>query len=73
LSIACAKAQVARRFKGPLLAAVGIGTVAAVGVYFAGPYVAARAGRVAGFTTSLSVQVGIWLRRWANRRIVPGI
>jgi hypothetical protein len=74
LSIAWAKAQVARRFKWPLLAAVGIGTVAAVGVYFAGPYVAALAGWVAGFTTSLSVQAGICLwRLWASRGIVPGI
>jgi hypothetical protein len=64
LATAWAKVQVVRRFKYPLLAAVGFGGLVAVGVYFSGPYVAALAGWVAGFTTSLSVQAGIWMRRF---------
>ena len=39
------------------------GAVVGLAAYCGGPYVAAFAGWTAGFTTTLSVQAGIWLRR----------
>jgi hypothetical protein len=55
--------QLVRRFRLLVLTAVIVGGVAGVGAYCGGPYVAAFAGWLAGFTTTLTVQAGIWLRR----------
>jgi hypothetical protein len=55
-----------RQFKVPLLTAVGVGTAVGTGAYFAGPYLAALAGWIAGFSTTLFLQLGLWLRRKAN-------
>jgi hypothetical protein len=55
-----------RQFKVPLLTAVGVGAAVGTGAYFAGPYVAALAGGVAGFTTTLFVHAALWLRRTAG-------
>jgi hypothetical protein len=54
---------VVARFKVPLLLAVGMGTAVGVGAYFAGPWLAAAAGWVAGFATSLALQAWSALRR----------
>jgi hypothetical protein len=51
------------RFKCPLLVALGVGTDVGTMAYFAGPWLAAAAGWVAGFTVTLAVQAGVWLRR----------
>ena len=40
-----------------------MGAAAGVGAYFAGPYVAAAAGWLAGVLGTLAVQAGIALRR----------
>ncbi|HEV3262760.1 MAG TPA: hypothetical protein VG013_38345, partial [Gemmataceae bacterium] len=60
--------QALRRFKRPLLIALGVGTVAGVGVYFAGPYVAAAAGWLGGFVTTLAVQAGLAFKRLSAPR-----
>jgi hypothetical protein len=46
-----------------LLTAVAVGGAAGVVAYLGGPQVAALAGWVAGFTTTLTFQAGLWLRR----------
>jgi hypothetical protein len=56
-----------RQFRVPLLTAVGVGAAVGAGAYFAGPYVAAVAGWVAGFTATLFVHAALWLRRTADR------
>ena len=55
--------QVVRQFKGQLLIALGVGVVAGTAVYFGGPYVAAVAGWLGGFATTLAVQAGLVLQR----------
>jgi hypothetical protein len=50
-------------FRAQILLALGVGAAAGVGAYFAGPYVAAGAGWLAGVLSTLAVQVGIALRR----------
>jgi hypothetical protein len=55
-----------RQFKVPLLTAVGVGAAVGAGAYFAGPYVAAMAGWLAGFTATLFVHAALWLRRTAD-------
>ena len=55
--------QLVRQFRLLVLTAVVVGVVAGAGAYCGGPYVAAFAGWLAGFTTTLTVQAGIWLRR----------
>jgi hypothetical protein len=55
-----------RQFKVPLLTAVGVGIAEGTGAYFAGPYLAALAGWIAGFSTTLFLQLGLWLRRSTN-------
>jgi hypothetical protein len=55
--------SVLRPFYGQLLVALGVGAAAGVGAYFAGPYVAAAAGWLAGVLSSLAVQAGIAFRR----------
>ena len=54
--------QRVRQFRVPLLTAVVVGGASGVAAYCGGPYVAALAGWVAGFTTTLTVQAGMWLR-----------
>jgi hypothetical protein len=58
------------RFKVPVLLAVGLGTAVGIGAYFAGPWLAAAAGWVAGITTSLALQAWVALRRTLA---VPGV
>ena len=50
-------------FRAQILLALGVGAAAGVGAYFAGPYVAAGAGWLAGVLSTFAVQVGIALRR----------
>jgi hypothetical protein len=52
-----------RHFRVPLLAALAVGAVVGMAAYYGGPYVAAFAGWLAGFTTTLAVQAGFWLRQ----------
>jgi hypothetical protein len=52
-----------RRFKLPLILAVGIGTAAGTAAYFAGPWLAVAASAVGGFATTLAVHTGLWLRK----------
>jgi hypothetical protein len=46
-----------------LLVALGIGAAAGVAVFFAGPWVAAASGWLAGVLSTVAVQTGIALRR----------
>jgi hypothetical protein len=55
--------QLVRQFRRPVMAALIVGVVAGLAAYCGGPYIAAFAGWLAGFTTTLTVQAGIWLRR----------
>jgi hypothetical protein len=55
-----------RRCRGPLLAAVAAGFVTGLAAWLAGPWLAAAAGGVGGFTTTLALQMGLWLRRLAK-------
>jgi len=50
-------------FRSQILTALGVGAAAGVGAYFAGPYVAAAAGWLAGVLSTLAVQAGVALRR----------
>jgi hypothetical protein len=43
--------------------ALGVVGLAGLGAYLAGPWVAAAAGWLAGFVTTLAVQAGLALRR----------
>lgn len=52
-----------RYFQVPLLAALAVGAVVGVAAFCGGPYVAAFAGWLAGFTTTLAVQAGLLLRQ----------
>jgi hypothetical protein len=54
-SMACIKYQ--------LLAALGIGGAVAAGAWYAGPWLAALLSSVGGFTATLAVQAGLWLRK----------
>jgi hypothetical protein len=61
--------KVLGQFKRPLLLSCGVGLVAGVGAYFAGPYVAALAGWLSGFATMISVQTALaWERLKAASR-----
>ena len=51
------------QFRVPLLVALGVGAAAGAGCYFAGPWLAAAAGAVAGFVTTLAVRAALALRR----------
>ena len=53
----------ARRFRRPVLVALGVGSAAGVLAYFAGPWAAAAAGWLSGFVTTLAVQAGVALRK----------
>jgi hypothetical protein len=52
-----------RRFKVEFLTAVGVGTLAGVAAYFAGPWLSAMAGWLAGFAATVAVQAGMAMRR----------
>jgi hypothetical protein len=49
--------------KLPLLVALSIGITVGVAAWFAGPFFAAFSSGVGGFTTALTLQAGLWLRR----------
>jgi hypothetical protein len=53
----------ARRFRRPVLLALGVGSAAGVLAYFSGPWAAAAAGWLSGFVTTLAVQAGVALRK----------
>ena len=53
----------ARRFRRPVLVALGVGAAAGVLAYFSGPWAAAAAGWLSGFVTTLAVQAGVALRK----------
>ena len=53
----------ARRFRRPVLVALGVGSAAGVLAYFSGPWAAAAAGWLSGFVTTLAVQAGMALRK----------
>ena len=53
----------ARRFRRPVLVALGVGLAAGVLAYFSGPWAAAAAGWLSGFVTTLAVQAGVALRK----------
>jgi hypothetical protein len=50
-------------FKYQILASLTIGTLMAVLVYHAGPWMAALNSGIGGFVTSLALQAGLWLRQ----------
>jgi hypothetical protein len=52
-----------RRCRGPVLVALTAGVVTGLAAWLAGPWLAATLGGVGGFTTTLAVQTGLWLRR----------
>ena len=52
-----------RPFKYQILAALGIGVLVGVGVWYAGPWLSATVSGIGGFVTALAVQAGLWLRR----------
>ena len=52
---------------GQLLVALGVGAAVGAGAYFAGPYVAAAAGRLAGVLSTLAVRAGNASRRLTAR------
>lgn len=57
------RCRIVRRFKWQLLTALGIGAVVGVSVYFAGPSVAALAGWLGGFATTVALQAGMALKK----------
>jgi hypothetical protein len=60
-------------FKDQVLVALGVGVVAAVAVYYAGPWLAAAVSGAASFAMTLAVQAGCWLRRaWGLSRVPLG-
>jgi hypothetical protein len=60
---ACGWLCLLKPFRGRILLALSVGAAAGVGAYFAGPYVAAGAGWLAGVLSTVAVQAGIALRR----------
>ena len=52
-----------RPIRSQILTALGVGAAAGVAVYFAGPWVAAASGWLAGVRSTFAVQSGIALRR----------
>jgi hypothetical protein len=52
-----------RRCRGPVLVALTAGAVTGLAAYLLGPWLAVAAGGVGGFTTTLALQLGFWLRR----------
>jgi hypothetical protein len=66
LAAAWAHLGALRRFQVPLLTAIGVGAAVGTAAYFAGPYVAAVTGWVAGFAATILVQAALWLRQTAG-------
>jgi hypothetical protein len=52
-----------RQFRVPVLWAAAVGLAAGAAAYAGGPYVAAAAWWLAGFSATLATHAGIWLRR----------
>jgi hypothetical protein len=63
LKAVCACTQLLRPFKYQIFTSLTIGTLMAVLVYHAGPWMAALNSGVGGFATSLMLQAGLWLRQ----------
>jgi hypothetical protein len=59
--------EVIRPFKYQILTALGIGLLVAIAAWYAEPWLAAIAGGIGGFVTSLAVQAGLWLRKVLTR------
>jgi hypothetical protein len=57
------KVRSLRRFKAPLLVAFCVGVAAGLAAFFAGPWLAAGVSALSGFTATLAVHAGLWLRR----------
>jgi hypothetical protein len=57
------KLAVIRHVKAQLVTALGVGCLAGMAVYFAGPWLAVAAGGVGGFAATSAVQGWLWLRR----------
>jgi hypothetical protein len=55
--------QLLRRFRGPVLLAVGVGAATGLAAYCAGPWLAAGAAWLGGFATTLAVRAGLAMRR----------
>jgi hypothetical protein len=55
--------QMMRQFRFPLLTALGVGLVVGIVAFCGGPYIAAVTGWIAGFTSALIAQAGVFLRR----------
>jgi hypothetical protein len=58
-----AQVQMLRPFRYQILLALAVGTMIGVGVWHAGPWFGAVTSGIGGFTTALSVQAGLWLRK----------
>jgi hypothetical protein len=63
---------VVRRYRQPLLLALGVGGALGLAAFFAGPWVAAAAGWLAGFTAALAAQAALALRRLLGRTATGG-
>jgi hypothetical protein len=63
--------RVLRYFRGQLLLALGLGTVAGVAAYLAAPWLAALLGGVGGFMTGIVIQSGVLLLRLATVSYSP--
>ena len=61
-AVARAGWQLAKRFKGRVLAACGVGVAAGVVTYLAGPWLGVAAGWLTGFAVSLALQARNALR-----------
>jgi hypothetical protein len=66
------QAHIAWAFRTPLLVATGAGLATGTLAFFAGPWIAAMAASLAGFTTTTAVHVGISLRRLLARLASSG-
>jgi len=62
-TVAHAGWQLAKQFKGRVLAACGVGVAAGVVTYLAGPWLGGAAGWLSGFAVSLAVQARNALRQ----------
>jgi hypothetical protein len=64
--------QLLRPFRTQILTALGVGALVGVGAFFAGPYVAAAAGWLGGFVSTLAVQAGVAFRRLTAQAVLIG-
>jgi hypothetical protein len=60
-------------FRAPLLVALAAGVVSGTAAFVAGPWVAATAGTLAGFTAAASAQLALALRRMLTRITVSNV